>query len=135
MIKLKREAFTIIEILVVVLIIAVISAIIIPNLFAARRVANETAAKSNLRGMAAAAETLYASKSHYPDDLTEFEGFFPSVNSFCVDLSGTKSQYKGYDYSCTSDANAYTFEASPITLGTTGSITYTVTTGAILTPL
>jgi Tfp pilus assembly protein PilE len=101
----------------------------------ARRTANEVAAKSNLRSMASAAETLYASKNHYPDDLTEFESFFPAAKNFCSDLSGTKNQYKGYDYSCASDVSGYTFEASPIIQGMTGSITYTVTTGVILTPL
>ncbi|MGA2774712.1 MAG: prepilin-type N-terminal cleavage/methylation domain-containing protein [Candidatus Omnitrophota bacterium] len=135
MIKAKKEAFTVLEMLVVVGVIAIVSAIIIPNLFMARMTANEAAAKSNLRSIAAAAETLYASKNHYPDDLTEFENFLQSARTFCADLNGTKSEYKGYDYSCTSDVNGYTFEASPVTLGMTGSITYTVTTGGILTPL
>jgi hypothetical protein len=33
------------------------------------------------------------------------------------------------------DATGYSFVANPVTLGTTGSITYTATTGGILTPL
>ena len=130
----RNNAFTVMEMLVVVAIIATISAIIIPNLFMARRTANESAAKSNLRSMAAAAETLYASKNHYPNDLTEFESFFPSIRSFCSDLTGTKTQQKGYEYYCVSDVSGYTFETDPITSGITGSIIYTVTTGVILTP-
>ena len=66
------------EMLVVVAIVATIAAIIIPNLFMARRTANESAAKNNLRNMATAAETLYAAKNHYPSDLGEFETYFPS---------------------------------------------------------
>jgi len=130
----RNDAFTVIEILIVVAIIATICAIIIPNLFMARRTANESAAKSNLRGMSTAAETLNAAKNHYPNDLEEFETYLPSVKSFCSDLAGAKTQQKGYEYSCVSDVNGYTFEASPITAGVTGNIIYTITTGVILTP-
>jgi len=130
----RNNAFTVMEILIVVAIVATIAAIIIPNLFMARRTANEAAAKNNLCSMATAAENLYAATNHYPNNLTEFETYFPSINYFCSDLNGTQTQYKGYEYSCISDVSGYTFEADPITSGITGSIIYTVTTGVILTP-
>ena len=130
----KNNAFTVMEMLIVVAIVATIAAIIIPNLFMARRTANESAAKNNLRSMATAAETLYAAKNHYPSDLAEFETYFPSLKDFCSDLSGAKTQCKGYEFSCTSNVSGYTFEADPITMGITGNVIYTVTTGVILTP-
>ena len=130
----KNSAFTVMEMLIVVAIVATIAAIIIPNLFMARRTANESAAKNNLHNMATAAETLYAAKNRYPNDLAEFETYFPSIKDFCSDLTGTKTQCKGYEFSCISDVSGYTFEANPITSGITGSIIYTVTTGVMLTP-
>ena len=129
----KNSAFTVMEMLIVVAIVATIAAIIIPNLFMARRTANESAAKNNLRSMATAAETLYAAKNHYPSDLGEFETYFPPLKNFCSDLTGTKSEFKGYLYSCTSDTSGYVFEADPAVAGVSGNIIYTVTTGLILT--
>jgi len=130
-----NKAFTVVELMVAVGIIAIIASIIIPNMFMARRTANEAAAKTNLRSIASAAETLYASKSHYPNNLNEFQNYMQSINSFCADLSGTQTEYKGYRYSCTSDVGNYTLVASPAIVGSTGSVTYTATTGGILTPL
>jgi type II secretory pathway pseudopilin PulG len=131
----KIRSFTIVELMVALGIIITVAAIVIPNMFMAKRAANEAAAKSNLRSIAAAAETLYASKNHYPENLTEFENYLQPAKTFCADFSGSSNEYKGYNYSCTSDANGYTVVAAPIILGTTGSITYTMTTGGILTPL
>jgi hypothetical protein len=40
----------------------------------------------------------------------------------------------GYTYTCTLAGSSYTVAATPVTVGTTGTTTYTVTTGGVLTP-
>lgn len=131
----KDKAFTLVEIMMVVGIIALISAIAIPSIISLKRTANEAAAKSNIRSLSVAAETASVSLGHYPLTLTELHNFVSSAADYCTDLAGGVTTLQGYNYSCTMDITGYTLVASPVTLGTTGSVIYTATTGGILTPL
>ena len=130
----KNQAFTLVEILIVVGIISLLAAIAIPNLISMRRSANEVAAKSNLRSLADATETASTSLGHYPVTVAELRNFIGSVSSFCVDATGGSTDLNGYSYSCTFDVTGYTYQANPVTFGTSGSVTYTATTGAVITP-
>jgi type IV pilus assembly protein PilA len=129
----KRKGFTLVEIMIVVAIIALLAAIAIPNLLAARRTANEAAAKATVRSLATAAETYSTSHAGaYPTAVTgnpSLSDFIASAASYC------EKDVQGYHYTCGLSAGLYTFEAAPVTLGTTGSVTYTATTGGVLTPL
>jgi len=131
----SNKAFTIVEILMVVGIISLIAAIAVPNLISAKRSANEAAAKANLRSLSSAAETASISLGHYPLTLLEFQGFINSAPEYCADLAGGQSLLQGYNYNCTMDITGYTLVATPATLGTTGNVTYTATTGGVITPL
>lgn len=117
-----------------VAILLALSTIAIPTLLSMKRTANEAAAKSNVRVLSSAAETSVISLGHYPTSLNELREYLGSADSFCVDLGGARTQFQGYSYGCLSDASGYTFEAVPVALGTTGSVTYTATTGGIITP-
>lgn len=59
------EGFTLIELMVVVLIIAILIAIAIPTFLGARNSANERAAQSNLRNGLTAAKTVYTDNNSY----------------------------------------------------------------------
>lgn len=122
-----------VEIMIVTGIVGLISAIAIPNVVSIKRIANETAAKSNLRSLSSAIETASVSLRHYPVSVAELQGFIGSAPDYCADVVGTQTAIQGYNYSCTMDLTGYTLVASPVTLGTTGSVTYTATTGGILT--
>ena len=65
-----RRAFTLVEITLVLLIIAVVAAIGIPSLVRSRVNANESAAIGNLRTLASALETYKAANAAYPDSAT-----------------------------------------------------------------
>ncbi len=64
----EEEGFTLIELMVVVLIIAILIAIAIPTFLGARTKANDAAAKSNLRNGLAAEETVYTDGQTYSAD-------------------------------------------------------------------
>jgi type IV pilus assembly protein PilA len=132
----KRRGFTLVEIMIVVAIIALLAAIAIPNLLAARRTANDAAAKATVRSLSTAAETYSTSHSGvYPATLPQLVEFISSGGSYCVDVAGAATAIQGFNYACTATAGGYTFVATPVTVGTTGTTTYTASTGGVLTPL
>lgn len=139
----NRKGFTLVEIMIVVAIIALLAAIAVPNLLTARRTANEAAAKATVRSLSTAAETFSTSNSGaYPAAVgvigppaTGLTAFITSASNYCVDAAGGTTAVQGYNYACTLTAGGYTFVATPVTSGTTGSVTYTASTGGVLTPL
>jgi type IV pilus assembly protein PilA len=64
----SEEGFTLIELMVVVLIIAILIAIAIPQFLGARQRAQDSAAKSNLRNGLTAEKTVYTDNQAYDDD-------------------------------------------------------------------
>ncbi len=129
----NKKGFTLVEIMIVVAIIALLAAIAIPNLLRAKISANDALAKSTLRSLSTASETFAtANTGNYPVDITSLTGATPPY----INTEYCATTVSGFNYSCTFDASGghYTYTATPVTVGTSGTTTYTITTGGILTP-
>jgi prepilin-type N-terminal cleavage/methylation domain-containing protein len=85
----RGGAFTLIELMLVVTLIAIITAIAIPNLAAARKAANEVAAISALRSMCTA-------QAHYRLRFGSYATLADLVASTTVDDSFTDALRSGY---------------------------------------
>lgn len=128
--KHRERGFSLIELLIVVSIILVISAIAIPSYLRARMQANEASAVSSTR-MINTSAISYASTYTligYPTTLNDMGGASPcaiSSTTAClldeVLAQGTKS---GYSFVWTGDGAtpsvAYTVTATPVTIGGSG---------------
>lgn len=132
MILRKRKGFTLVEIMIVVAIIALLAAIAIPNLLRPRMTANESSAQATLKTLSTACETFAAaSNGSYPAAMSDLTGATPKYINKDYTSGGP---YSGYNFAATAMAvSGYTFTATPGTCGTSGSKTYTITTGGSLT--
>ena len=75
-----EEGFTLIELMVVVLIIAILIAIAIPTFLGARTRAQDRQAQSNLRNAFAAEKVVYTDNQAFTTNVATLSGIEPSLN-------------------------------------------------------
>ena len=126
----KRTGFTLVEIMIVVAIIALLAAIAIPNLLRAKITANDANAKATLKTLSTASEAFSAVNGAYPTDISSLTGATPPY----LNTNPCGAASYGFTINCTHAAGAYTFSAVPTSVGVSGTTTYTMATGGVLTP-
>src|SRR4051794_17307474 len=85
-----ERGFTLIELMVVVLIIAILLAIAIPTFLGARNRANDRAAQSSLRNALTAAKTIYTDNQDYTQaDATKLATVEPSLSFVAAGVAST----------------------------------------------
>jgi type IV pilus assembly protein PilA len=81
----NEEGFTLIELMVVVLIIAILLAIAIPTFLGARKKAQDRAAQSNLRNALTAEKTYYTDFQLYSATITDMTTIEPNLRFHATD--------------------------------------------------
>jgi type IV pilus assembly protein PilA len=141
-----EEGFTLIELMVVVLIIAILLAIAIPTFLGARDRANNRAAQSSLRNALSSAKTLYSDAQDYTKStdtaLTTAEPSLAFVNGDLAtkapsDTFKTVSVYpvdaNNWIGAALSKTNTCYYIRDSVTTGATGGTQYGETTGSSAT--
>ena len=132
----NQKGFSLVELLVVVIIIAIVAAIAIPNLLASRRAANEASAISSLRTIHSAQATYQATVGGnvtYAGSLGSLgTAQSPDPNGLIDSALATGSK-SGYTFVVTAPApQVYCATAAPTTPGTTGNRYFAVSQPGVI---
>lgn len=102
MLKKNQKGFTIIELLVVIVIIGILIALALPNLFAAQARGRDSDRKNELKNAQQKLETYFNDNGQYPNDWTtvvteaeDREG--PRSDTYTYDVSGATCDDDGCD--------------------------------------
>ena len=128
----KQTGFSLIELLIVVAIILILSAIAIPNFIRSKIAANESSAVASLRTINTG-EVAY--ENTYPGTFGELSSLGPgavtcgtpsSTNACLIDnqlanATSAATAKSGYIFTVTTGAATYSSEAEPATAGSTGT--------------
>ena len=124
----KIKGFTLVEIMIVVVIVALLAAIAIPNLLRSRNQAQEAAAQANLKLIANALENYAAINSQYPTVTSTLMGVTPPYLS----TDYFTGPHAGYTFTHSLGGYSYLIAAYPAS-GSTTLASFSITTGGILT--
>ena len=127
--KRTTSGFTLVEIMIVVLIIALLASIAIPNLLRARLTAHDASAQAALKAISTAMETYLSLNTSYPADTNTL--LIASPPYLQVDyFTGT---HGGFTFTVDSlSTRIYSITATPAS-DSLGSRSFTISTGAVLT--
>ncbi len=122
----SKRFFTLVELIVVIAIVALLSALVIPNLLRSRLNANENIAQATLKTLATQAATFSVQNGDYPVSLAQMaDASPPFIDNTLSDENGPPEK-QGYAFTyanndANGDINGFWTEASPITAGISGN--------------
>ncbi|MGH9056008.1 MAG: prepilin-type N-terminal cleavage/methylation domain-containing protein, partial [Acidimicrobiales bacterium] len=139
----EDEGFTLIELMVVVLIIAILLAIAIPTFLGARNTANARAAQSDLRNALTAEQTYWTNNQTFDATVADMNGIEPNLtwttaaptsasipNTVAVYLATSSAAGDTVDLQAyAKDGNCYTVEQSNDPTLTGNTVGYAVNKG------
>lgn len=99
----NQKGFTIIELLIVIVIIGILVALALPNLFAAQARGRDSDRKADIKTLQTSLETYYNDNGSYPESLADLD---PAP---AADVLADK---KGNNYTYTSDGDTYTLSTT-----------------------
>jgi prepilin-type N-terminal cleavage/methylation domain-containing protein len=109
-----RRAFTLVEIMVVILILTVLIAISVPNILRSRVVANEGVAMANLKTLGTACQAYHIDQQAYPDSLQ----ILATTKPVYIDNVFGSGKKQGYEFIYeSSDPDHFSVHANPIHTG------------------
>ena len=126
---LKNKAFTLIEILIVVAIVAILATLVAPSVIRSRITTNETLAQAHLNTIATAIENYSMAHNGYPNAVTLLTSGTPPYlnNDFFA------SPRDGYQFTATVlNTGGYAILAAPVNNTTDGHTSFTISTGFLL---
>ena len=134
--KKNREAFTLVELMIVVAILALLAALSIPNLLRAKANANDTASLAFLKSISTALETYAAANMRrYPvaDDLTELASsdFSSTFPPYMESVKLTTPQF-GHNILFISGIGGYQIAANVISDGKSGTKNLRISTSGVV---
>jgi type II secretion system protein G len=106
----NQSGFTIIELLVVIVVIAILVALTLPNLFGLQKRARDDARKNDLKNLQQALETYYNDNNAYPGALADLNDSNLKLN----DPQNVAYEYDKEPDTCTTaakDCQSYTLRA------------------------
>ncbi len=130
-----RTAFTLVEILIVIAIIAMLAALAIPNLLYSRLISNEAIAQGTLKAIASSCESFRAADltRSFPANLAALTTATPAYLNKTIDTAATGSPKNGYFYEYTLiGPQQFVCSARPATYRATGIRTFAVNETGLL---
>lgn len=123
-----KKAFTLVEIMIVVAIVAILALIAVPQFMRARISTNHVQAKAALKAIGSALEQYNGDNGMYPSDTDELISALPSY----IKANYFTGVHSGYVYAASLSNYSYTITATPDS-SSSGVLTFSLTTGAFLT--
>lgn len=106
----QNGGFTIVELLVVIVVIAILVALTLPNLFGLQRRARDDDRKNDLKNVQQALETYYNDNTVYPSALA---GLVPDyIAEIPTDPQGATYTYESAPTGCTTACSSYALKAN-----------------------
>ena len=129
----RQEAFTLIEIMIVVAIVATLAALAVSSMLRSRMNANELGAIAGCRTIATGSQNFYNNDNPHTYPSALFDLTSPTSNPAYIDSVLATGTRQGYIYTyALVDAEHFRLNADPVNPGTTGTRRFFVDQSGVL---